>query len=126
MRVTAPCSRKLIMTKQFDEDGNLCTVTLNGHIDKKSATSDENSHQHNHTLEYLDNIKVNSALKLTAGKKVAKSYTPAIVNQNMQRVVRWEKNLNALKDAGGSHFNSKTVYNADRSFKKRNPDTRTL
>lgn len=125
MRISSPCSRKLLMIKQFNEDGNLFTVTLNSHLDKKSTMSDEDSHQHSHTLEYLDNIKVNSAFKLTAGREVAKGYAPAIVNRNMQGI-KWERNLNALKNAGGSHFNSETVYNAGRSFEKLNPNTQTL
>ena len=69
------------MIKQFDEAENLLTVNLNSHLDKKLETSSDQltSHTHNHTLEYLDGIKINSAFKFTAGKKVAKKYTPAVI-----------------------------------------------
>lgn len=57
---------------------------LNAHIDKKLKSFDQLSshqltpsqHQHNHTLEYLNGIKINSAINFTAGKEVAKGYNP--------------------------------------------------
>ena len=122
MRLTDACSIKLAMIKQFDEINELLTVTLSRHVNKKLDDS-VNQLQHNHILEVVDNIKINSAIRLTAGKEVAKGYTPGDVNRNMQGV-RWEGNLEALKQAGGSNFNFQTVYNAGRSFKKQNPDAR--
>ena len=80
---------------------------------------------HHNTLEYLDGIKINSAIKLTAGKEVAKGYTPAVVNRNMQGI-KWLGNSETLKDVGGSHFNLKAVHNASIDFKKAHPDARVL
>lgn len=122
MRLADACSMKLAMIKQFDEINELLAVTLSCHVNKKLDDS-VNQLQHNHILEAVDNIKINSAIRLTAGKEVAKGYTPGDVNRNMQGI-RWEGNLEALKQAGGSNFNFQTVYNAGRSFKKQNPDAR--
>lgn len=119
MRVTAPCSIQLVMNKQFDDSQNLLTVKLDCHTSQKS------SQVHNHTLEFLDSIKINSAIKLTAGKEVAKGYAPSVVNRNMQGV-KWAANLETLKDAGGIHLNLKTVHNAGKDFKKSNPDVRII
>lgn len=125
MRLTDPCAIKLAMIKRFDEaTDNLVFVVLSCHINKK-LDSHINQRQHNHSLEFLDNIKINSALKITAGQEVVKGYTPAAVNRNMQGV-RWEGNFEALQQAGGQSFNWETVYNAERNFKKKNPDARIL
>ena len=121
MRITPPCPMKLAMIKHFDESDNLLTVTLNCHVSKKNDAVNE----HNHTLEYLDTIKINSAIKLSAGQEVAKGYTPAVVNRNMQGV-KYGGNLEALKIAGGLHFDLKAVHNAGKGFKKLNPDIRIL
>ena len=78
---------KLAMIKRFDETAdNLVSVELSCHISKKLEFDSINQHQHNHFLELLDTIKTNSALKLTAGQEVAKGYTSATVNRNMQSV----------------------------------------
>lgn len=115
MRVTALCQMKLVIMKQFDKSRNLLTVTLNCHTDKNQCRF------HNHTLEYLDSIKINSAIKGTAGKEVAKGHASFAVNRNMQEV-KWAGNLDALKDAGRSHLDLMAVHNAGKDFKKSNPD----
>lgn len=123
MRNTEPCPMKLVMVKTFDatETDRVLTVTLDLHLSKKLELSHQS--QHNHSLEELDGIKINSALKITAGGEVAKGYTPAVVNRNMQGV-QWQGNFEALKAAGGVRFNLMTVHNASQNFKKANPDVR--
>ena len=124
MRLTDPCFMKLAMTKRFDETtDNLMSVELNCHFNKKLDCDAINQRQHNHSLELLDNIKINSALKIIAGEEVAKGYTSAAVNRNMQGV-KWEGNFEALQQAGGQSFNWEMVYNAGRNFKKQHPDAR--
>ena len=83
MRFTDPCPMKLAMIKQFDEANNLLSVILSLHLSKKS---DVDQSQHNHTLEFLDDVKINSAIKLAAGQEVARGYAPAVVNKNMQGI----------------------------------------
>lgn len=90
MRVTEPCDMKLAMIKQFDEAENLKTITLKCHEDKKLCRF------HNHTLEFMDTIKLNSAVKLAAGQEIAKGYAPSVVNRNLQGV-KWQANLQHYK-----------------------------
>ena len=86
MRLTNPCPMKLAIIKRFDEaTDNLISVKLNCHINKR-LDSEINQRQHNHTLEFLNNFKINSALKLAAGQEVTKGYTSAAVHRNMQGV----------------------------------------
>lgn len=54
---------------------------------------------------------------------MAKSYTPATVNRNLQGV-KWVGNYNALKDVGDTYLNLKLLHNAGENFKKTNPDIR--
>ena len=124
MRFTDPCPMKLTMIKQFDEANNLLRVTLSLHLSKKSDDAVD-QRQHNHTLKYLDDVKINSAIKFAADQEVARGYAPAVVNKNMQGI-KWEGNFEALQKAGESSLNFKTVHNADQTFKKLNPDVRTL
>lgn len=124
MRLTDPCPMKLALIKRFDEAiDDLISVELNCHVNKKFDS--EIQRQHNHTLEFLDNIKINSVIKFSAEKEIAKGYTPAAVNRNMQGV-RWEGNYEVLQEAGGRNFNWETVYNAGRNFRKQHPDARIL
>ena len=120
LRITSSCSKKLAILKSFDDADNLLTVRLYAYAEKKL-----DQQEHNPTLEYLDGIKINSAIKLTAGKEVAKGYTPAVVNRNMQGI-KWLGNSETLKDAGGSDFNLKAVHNASIDFKRAHPDARVL
>ena len=76
MRVTASCNMKLIMMKQFDDSNNLLTINLKLYADKS----------HNHTLKYLNSIKINFAVKLAIENEVIKEYAFAIINKNMQEV----------------------------------------
>lgn len=123
MRLTDPCGMKLAMIKQFDETAdNLISVELICHINKK-LDFETNQRQHNHSLEFLDSIKTNSALRLIAEEEIAKGYTPAAVNRNMQGV-NWEGNNEALIQAGGRSMNLESVYNAGRNFRKQHPDAR--
>jgi hypothetical protein len=103
---------KLVMIKRFDEMNNWLTVTLSCHVSKKVDDSVD-QHQHNHSLEFLDGIEINSAIKLAAGKEMAKGYTPDVINRNMQGV-RGEGNLETLKQAGELRLNREIVYNASR------------
>ena len=71
--------------KQFDETKNLMTMTFNCLINKKLDFEIDQRH-HNHFLEFLNDIKINFALKFTAGEKMAKGYTSKTVNKNMQKM----------------------------------------
>ena len=55
------------------------------------------------------------------GQEVAKDYTLITVNQNLQRV-KWGGNHDVLKDMRGIHLALKAVHNANRDFKKANPN----
>lgn len=124
MRLTDPCAMKLAIIKQFDEANNLMSVSLGLHVNKKLNDSVD-QRQHNHSLEFLDDVKINSAIKLVTRQEVAKEYAAAVVNKNMQSI-KWEENFEALKTADEASFNLKTVHNASKSFKKSNPNARIL
>lgn len=85
MRLTEPCPIKLTIIKQFDEANNLLSVALGRHFNKK-LDDFVDQRQHNHTLEFLDDVKINSAIKSAAGQEVAKGYAPAVVNKNIQGI----------------------------------------
>ena len=108
---------KLKMVKHWLGE-ELLTVTLSMHEDKKNPCS-----EHNHTFEYVDIIKLNSAIKSSAGDEVAKGYAPAIVHRNLKGV-KWSANLTALKEAGGQYLDLKKVHNAGIAWKRSNPDVR--
>lgn len=112
----------MAMFKQFDKTDELLTVTLSCQINKKLDVSIDQRH-HNHDLNFLNEIKTNSVLKITASNEIAKKYTPSAMNRNMQGV-EWADNLQALQQAEGKNFNVQTMYNARRSFKKKHPDAR--
>ncbi|MCJ1344194.1 hypothetical protein MMC31_002397, partial [Peltigera leucophlebia] len=118
MRTTPSCEMKMVMAKEFDAEIKLQKVTISLHTDKKSPCS-----SHNHTFDYSDSIKLNSAVRSAAGQEVAKGYTPAAVNRNLQGV-KWAGNRDALKDAGGTYLDLKAVHNAGGDFRKANPDIR--
>lgn len=117
---TPSCEMKMVMAKEFDVEIKLQKVTISLHIDKKSSCS-----LHNHTFDYSNSIKLNSAIWLAAGQEVAKSYTSAAVNRNLNlQRVKWAGNCDALKDAGGTYLDLKEVHNAGGDFKKANPNIR--
>ena len=65
LRRAEACGIKLKMVKQFlsTDPTTLTSVSLSLHQDKK----DENQcFEHNHTLEYMDHIKLNSHIRATA------------------------------------------------------------
>ncbi len=92
MRVTLACGLKMIMAKQFDTTNKLLKVTLSLHKDKKSGCF-----IHNHSFDFIDSIKLNSAVRPTPGQEVAKGYASAAVNRNLQGV-KWAGNRDALKE----------------------------
>ncbi len=67
MRVTLACGMKMIMAKQFDITNKLLKVTLSLHKNKKSGCFTQN-----HSFDYSDFIKLNSAVRSIAGQEVAK------------------------------------------------------
>ena len=68
MRLIDSCVMKLIIIKQFNETSNLMNVFLKLHINKKLNES-MNQRQHNHSLKFFDDVKINSVIKLIAKKK---------------------------------------------------------
>ncbi|MCJ1267566.1 hypothetical protein MMC22_007451 [Lobaria immixta] len=105
MRIVDPCLMKVKLCKHY-ANTELVTVVLSLHQDYKNPCL-----EHNHTAEYLDTIKINSGVKVTAAAEVSKGYAPAVVNQNLQGV-KWSANKVALEEAGGIHMNLKGVHNA--------------
>ena len=124
MRLTESCSMKLVIVKQFDEKSNLLNVTLSLHLSKKLDDIID-QHQHNHILQFLDDVKINFAIKQIADEEMTKKYTSTVINKNMQSI-RWEENFETLKTAEEECFNLKIVHNASKSFKKLNSDARVL
>ena len=86
------------MYKTWKADQLVC-VTLSRN-ETKSRGKDFVCYEHNHTLGYLDTIKVNSKLKNTVAKEVAKGYCPSDISRNIKGV-KWAANKEALEDAGG-------------------------
>ena len=118
IRTVESCSMKLKMIKKFSGE-RLTEVVLNRHQGRgKNACL-----EHNHQLEYIDMIKINSAVRSTAATEVSKGYAPCDVNRNLQGV-KWTSNKEVLKKAGGTHLNLKGVHNAGADWKKTNPDDR--
>jgi hypothetical protein len=87
-------------------------VTLSCHVSKK-VDDFVDQHQHNHSLKFLNDIEINSVIKLAASKEMAKGYTSDVINRNMQRF-REEGNLETLKQAEELRLNREIVYNASR------------
>ena len=108
----------MVMAKEFNVEIKLQKVTILLHIDKKSPCS-----SHNLIFNFSDSIKLNSAVRSAAGQEVAKSYTPAAVNRNLQGV-KWASKRDALKDVGGTYLDLKAIYNACGDFGKVNPNIR--
>ena len=113
LRVAEPCSMRLKMLKQYEDDV-LQMVSIKRH----GACL-----EHNHTLEYLDAIKINDGVKSAVGGEVSRGYRVADINRNLQGV-RFEENREALLEAGGQHVNLKAIHNAGAQFKRQNPDIR--
>ena len=107
------CGMKLNMYKLFNEKNQLVLVQLVRN-ELKSCRKKEIYYTHNHTLEYLDIIKVNSKVKNTIGTEVAKGYWSSNINKNIQEV-KWAANKTALGDAGGVYLDLKRIYNAGAS-----------
>lgn len=118
MHTTSCCELKIMVAKKFDVEIKLQKVIISLHIDKNLYCS-----SHNHAFDYSDSIKPNIIVRSTEGQKVAKSYMPTAVNQNLQGV-KWLDNRDALKDAEGTYLDSKAIYNAGWDFQKVNPDIR--
>ena len=116
IHTTPSCEMKMVMVKEFDTEIKLQKVTISLHIDKKSPYS-----SHNHTFDYSNSIKLNSAIRSVVSQEVAKGYTPAVVNRNFQGV-KWAGNCDALKDEGGTYLDLKAVHNVGGDFKKPNPN----
>ena len=85
MRLIDSCVMKLVIIKQFDETNNLMNVFLKLHINKKLNES-MNQRQHNHSLKFLDDVKINSVIKLIAKKKIIKKYASIVINKNIQNI----------------------------------------
>ena len=119
MRLTDPCLMILVMTKHFDQDNQLLSISF----DAKKKPDFLN--QHNHILQEVDDIKINFALKATIDEEVAKEYHPVVINRNMQDI-KFERNFEALKIVDEASFTLLTMHNVSRSFKKINPDQRLI
>ncbi len=90
---------------------------------EKSRGKDVVCYEHNHSLEYLDAIKVNLKVKNTVAAEVAKGYRPSDINRNIKGV-KWAANKKALEDAGDVHLDLKKIHNAGATWKRQNSDMR--
>ncbi len=120
IRIVEACGMKLIMYKIWKGD-QLISVTLSRN--EKSRGKDVVCYEHNHSLEYLDTIKVNLKVKNTVAAEVAKGYRPSDINRNIKGV-KWAANKKALEDARGVHLDLKKIHNARATWKRQNPDMR--
>ncbi len=78
MHIYLACRMKIIMAKQFDITNKLPKVTLSLYKDKRYGCF-----IHNHSFDYSNSIKLNGAVRSTAGQKVAKRYALTAVNLNL-------------------------------------------
>ncbi len=85
IRTTEACEMKLNMYKVWDKKNQLVSVTLSNNK-LKSRGKEDVCYTHNHTLEYLDIIKVNSKVKNTVRTEVAKGDWPSDINSNIKGV----------------------------------------
>ena len=71
-------------------------------------------YKHNHTLGYLNTIKVNFKVKNIVATEVAKRYCLSDISKNIKDV-KWAVNKKALKDARGAKLNLKKIHNTSAS-----------
>jgi hypothetical protein len=114
IRVAPQCGMKLQLTEQYSPDRVLQYVTV---------TRFGPCQEHNHTLEYMDEIKRNQKLMDIAGHEVSNGYQYAAIARTMTGRLRPEAEQ-ALIDAGGLFFDRQDVKNAGRHWKRKNPDPR--
>ena len=120
LRKVPLCLIKLKMIKQFSlkHPITLQSVNISLHTDKNSCST------HNHTLDFIDTLKINSYIMNAVGEQVAQGYEVSWVHRILQGV-KWSANLKALELAGGVHLDLKAVHNAGAEWKKKHPDERT-
>ena len=117
LRTHPPCGIKLKMLKQFNIDTDLLeSVSLSLHIDKKNPCS-----THNHTLDFIDTIEVNSYIMHAAGQQVALGYEVADIYRILVGV-KWDANESALHIGCGRHLKLIDVHNAGKEWRKLHPD----
>lgn len=87
IRTTEPCAcgMKLNMYKLWNEKNQLVSVELSRN-ELKSCGKEEVCYTHNHTLEYLDIIKVKFKVKNTVETEAAKGYRSSDINRNIKGV----------------------------------------
>ena len=119
LRTCDPCGIKLKMVKHYSASdvSILMSVVLSLHEDKAHCVT------HNHTMDFMDVIKINSFVMGIAGEQVAQGYEVAWVHRVLKGV-KWTANLNALEAAGGKYLNLMRVHNAGAEFKRAHPDDR--
>ena len=100
---------KLNIFKLWNEKNQLVSIKLL-YNKIKSCRKKEVYYMHNHKLEYLNIIKVNSKLKNPIKIEVAKAYQPIDINKNSKRV-KLVGNKAKLEDAGGVYLNLKEIHN---------------
>lgn len=76
------CGMKLNIYKLFDKKNQLVLVEL-VHNKLKSRGKKEIYYTHNHILEYVDIIKINSKIKNTVGTEFTKGYWSSDINRNI-------------------------------------------
>jgi hypothetical protein len=102
IRVSSQCGMKLQLTKQYGPDRTLQYITIN-HFGP--------CQEHNHTLEYMDEIKRNQKLMDIVGHEVSNGYQYAAISRTMKGHLRPEAEQ-ALIDAGGLYFDRQDVKTA--------------
>ena len=94
-----------------DPDNTLLSVPLSLHEDKAHCMI------HNHTLDFMDSVKINGFVMAIGGEQVAWVH-------RVMKGVKPTANLNALEVAGGTYLKLKGVHNAGADFKRAHPDER--
>lgn len=79
--------------------------------------------RHDHTLDYVDSIKLNSALKSATGTKVARGYKVSIIKNNLKGT-KHVANRQVLNNAGSTYIDLLHIHNAGAGWKRVNSDTR--
>ena len=121
LRNMETCGMKLKVLKKYDPKAldKLVSVELSRHIVKngKGCTT------HSHSMEYIDEIKLNTKFRRTAGDEVAKGNNVA-GTKRLLAGTKWTANKKALHEAGGKHLSLLDAHNAGRVWKAKNPDER--
>ena len=110
---------KMKMVKHYSsfDRSILVLIVLSLHEDKAHCVT------HNHTLDFMNAIKINSFVMGVVDEQITQEYEIAWVHRVLKGV-KWTVNLNALEAAEDKYLNLMRVHNAETEFKRAHPDGR--